>query len=242
MIRKFLYLIALLALLNVGVLLWPDTANYAPHVYSVKQELNPHFVRLNKEIEERFYSQVGTDVGAATQTSSALGLNSETSSAVPNKGADCYRVGPFIHQPNYELAQAVLFNAGVDFRKSKRLSKESSVYRVFLGPFESSAEAADARLELKRQKVLDHFVRKQGESFIVSLGIYSTLASADKAIELFEEKLGSVSKQDENVVLPESYWLHFSVAGDDRARQQLSAIDWGETAAKMGLFSCDADL
>ena len=242
MIRIFIYLIALLALLNVGVLFWPDTANYAPHVYSVKKELNPHFVRLNKEIEERFYSQAGANVDVISQASSASGLDVEAPSLSLNEGADCYRVGPFIHQPNYELAQAVLFNAGVDFRKSKRLSKESSVYRVFLGPYDNSAEAADARVELKRQKVLDHFVRKQGDMFIVSLGIYSTLESADKAIELFEDKLGGVNKQAENVVLPESYWLHFSVADDDRARQQLSAIDWGETAAKMGLFSCDANL
>jgi hypothetical protein len=242
MIRIFIYLIALLALLNVGVLLWPDSANYAPHVYSVKQEVNPHFVRLNKEIEERFYSQVGTDAGLTSHAVSGSGVGSEASALSVNDNADCYRVGPFIHQSNYELAQAVLFNAGVDFRKSKRLSKESSVYRVFLGPFENSAEAADARVELKRQKVLDHFVRKQGGVFIVSLGIYSTLTSADKAIELFEDKLGKVSKQAENVVLPESYWLHFSVADDDRARQQLRAIDWGETAAKMGLFGCDANL
>lgn len=239
MTRKLFYLIALLIIVNVAVLLWPDSANHAPHVHSVKKELNPHFVRLNKEIEERFYSQVGTEVsisnasnGSADSVSSPAQVNSD----------GCYRIGPFVHQSNYELSQAVLFNAGVEYRKSKRLSKESSVYRVFLGPYDSSAEAADVRVELKRQKVLDHFVRKQNEQFIVSLGIYSSVESVDKAMSLFQEKLGPVNKQAENIVLPESFWLHFSISDNERVREQLSAMDWGETAAKMGLFECDAAL
>lgn len=240
MIRTLSYLIALLVLLNVGVMLWPDSANHAPHVYSVKKEVNPHFVRLNKEIEERFYSQVGAEATVSSSTDEPRPIFGAKSSPSVVESEACYRVGPFIHQSNYELAQAVLFNAGVDYSKSKRLSKESSVFRVYLGAYDSPAEAADVRVELKRKKVLDHFVRKQGERFIVSLGIYSTLESADKAIRLFEAKLGLVSKQAENVVLPESYWLHFSVAGNDRARDQLSTMDWGETAAKMGLFTCEA--
>ena len=242
MIRIYLYIIALLALVNVGLLLWPDSANFAPHVYSENEEINPHFVRLNKEIEERFYSQVGADVSISGSGQLEGGGGDDVTQVLGGAGSGCYRVGPFVHQPNYELAQAVLFNAGVDYKKSKRLSKETSVFRVFLGPYVTPAEAADVRVELKRKKVLDHFVRKQGDGFIVSLGIYSTLESADKAIRLFESKLGAVSKQAENVVLPESYWLHFSVDDDDRAQQQLSAMDWGETAAKMGLFNCEGVL
>lgn len=239
MVRLLLYVVAVLVLANAAVLLWPDKANYAPHVYSPKKEVNPHFVRLNKEIEERFYSQIGAEDATVIPD---LAFDELPSDLPVSDAFACYRVGPFIHQENYELAQAVLFNASIDYRKSKRLSKESSVYRVFLGPFDNPAEAADARIELKRKKVLDHFVRKQSDEYIVSLGIYSSLESADKAIALFEDKLGKVSKQSENVVLPESYWLHFSVAEDDRAQQQLSAMDWGETAAKMGLFGCEGVL
>lgn len=242
MIRIYLYIIALLSLLNVGLLLWPDSVNFAPHVYSASEEVNPHFVRLNKEIEERFYSQVGADVSIVSAKAPEKNTVNSTAQVVMSSGSGCYRVGPFVHQSNYELAQAVLFNAGVDYKKTKRLSKESNVFRVFLGPYDDPASAADMRVELKRKKVLDHFVRKQGDKFIVSLGIYSTLESADKAIGLFEVKLGAVSKQAENIVLPESYWLHFSVDDDDRAQQQLSAMDWGETAAKMGLFNCEGIL
>lgn len=236
--RLFSYLIAVLVLLNVGAMLWPDSANYASHIFAPQDEINPHFVRLNKEIEERFYSQVS----ALSEPSSSNSPEGEQSGGVSNGSNDCYRVGPFVHQENYELAQAVLFNAGVDFSKSTRLSKESSVFRVYLGPFKTPAEAGDARVELKRKKVLDHFVRKKDDGYIVSLGIYSTNESADKAIELFGDELGKLTKEAENVVLAESYWLHFSVSGDDRALQQISAMDWGETAAKMGLFSCDAVL
>ena len=37
--------------------MWPNDLNHAPHVYAAKDDLNPHFVRLNKEIDARFYSR-----------------------------------------------------------------------------------------------------------------------------------------------------------------------------------------
>jgi len=237
MTRVFVYIVAILFLANVIVFLWPDKANYAPHVYSPKEDINPHFVRLNKEIEERFYSQVTEEVREVEEVE-AQEVVVEEGSLPPQEG--CYRIGPFMHQENYDLAQAVLFNARVDYRKSKRASKESSVFRVFVGPYASEAEVADARVDLTRKRVLDHFIRKQGENdYIISLGIYSTNESADTAIRLFSDKLSEVKMQNENIVLPDSYWLHFSIGGDDRVRQQLSAMDWGEPSAKMGLHGCE---
>lgn len=243
MIRIYLYIIALLILMNVGVLLWPDSANYAPHAYNPKAEINPHFVRLNKEIEARF--RVGMSDGVlASKVRPDVSVEESivVQAASSDSAAECYRVGPFFHQPSYELAQAVLFKAGVEYRKSKRLSKESNVFRVFLGPFETSAQAADVRIDLKRQKVLDHFVRKQNDGFIVSLGIYSTAASTEAAIDLFEESLGVVNKQAESVLLPESYWLHFNVGEQEAVLATLVKISWGEVSAKMGKYSCEVVL
>ncbi len=235
--RSLLTVLALLVLANVVVFCWPDKANYAPHVYAAKEDVNPHFVRLNKEIEEKFYSQA-IIVEDPEDVSGRAPLVANVS---PSQA--CYRIGPFMHQENFELAQAVLFNASISYRKSKRASKSSDVYRVFLGPYASQAEVADARVELKRRKVLDHFVRKQDDdTYIISLGIYSTLESADTAIRLFDGKLDAVQKQSELVVLPDSYWLHFAMDKESRVRQQLSVMDWGEQSAKMGLHPCDAEL
>ena len=233
--RYLSYIFAVLILANIAAFLWPDSANYAPHVHAAKEEINPHFVRLNKEIEEKFYSQSVVDIEPSDATGSGLLI------AAASNSAACYRIGPFMHKENYELAEAVLFNAGVKYRKSKRPSKSSNVYRVFLGPYDSRAGVADARVELKRKKVLDHFVRKQNdEQFIISLGIYSTEESADTAIRLFDGKLEGVQKQSEVVVLPDSYWLHFSMDEEERIRDQLSGMDWGEQSAKMGLHPCGA--
>lgn len=238
MTRFFFYIAALLLLANIAVAFWPDTANYAPHVYSSKEDVNPHFVRLNKEIEERFYSQVTEEISVIDELDDTAAVSLSDLSPVPEQEG-CYRVGPFMHQENYDLAQAVLFNADVNYRKSKRASKESSVFRVFVGFYASEAEVADARVALRRKKVLDHFIRKQGDNdYIISLGIYSSEESADSAIRLFSDKIDDVKKQSENVVLPDSYWLHFNIGDDDRVRQQLSAMDWGEPSAKMGLHTC----
>lgn len=258
MIRFLLYFSALLVLINVTIYVWPVNVNSAPHIYSPESDLNPHFVRLNKEIEERFYSSsteeiagssidgldndVLVDSGAAVDSGSDEELIVASSSVIEGvDGAlDCYRVGPFMHQANYELAQAVLFNADVDYKKSKRASRESDVFRIFLGPFESQVEVRAARLELTKKKVLDHFVRKRADGLLViSLGIYSTNDTANAAVRLFEEKLGEVQRREETIVLPDSYWLHFGATDDDRSLAQLSNIDWGEPSAKMGLYGCN---
>jgi len=245
MIRFLIYIVALLVLLNAGVLLWPNKVNDAPHVYAAKDDINPHFVRLNKEIEARFYSQpieeVVVDSSASVDSNPEETGASSVTTVAETDDQGCYRVGPFLHQANYELAQAVLFNASVDYRKSKRVSQASNVFRIYLGPFETQEEVDEARIELKKSNILDHFVRKESdESLMISLGIYSTSEIADTALRLFQGKLTEVKKRSENVVLPDSYWLYFGVDEDDQMLRQLAVIDWGEPSAKMGLYGCDA--
>ncbi len=238
----WLKIIGLLLLANIVVFLWPSKANVAPHVYSPRSELNPHFVRLNKEIEERYYgSKAAKDVAS-------LGVNAPSQGAVRESVLNlvdqtgegvCYRLGPFMHNESYELAQAVLFNAEVEFQKSTRNSQVSDVYRLYLGPFASAAEVADARVDLKRKRILDHFSRKldSGE-YLISLGIYSTKATADTALELFNGKLRGVKMQNETVVLPNSHWLHFVLQQSSSKFEQLNDIDWGENSVKLGPHTC----
>ena len=243
MIRLLVYLTAILILLNAAVLMWPNDLNYAPHVYAAKDDLNPHFVRLNKEIEARFYSRPIEEVaeisGEIDVSESVFDGSGQVALSTESLVESCYRIGPFMHQANYELAQAVLFNADVDYKKSKRASKASNVFRIYLGPYQTQADVDVARIELRQKKVLDHFVRKQDDgSLMISLGIYSTEETAEAALRLFSDKLELVKQRRENVILPDSYWLHFDTTDDDRTLRQLSVMDWGEPSAKMGLFSC----
>lgn len=265
----------LLVLANAVILLWPSKVNRAPHVHSAQPELKPHFVRLNKEIEERFYSKPKSSIvlsptsidqnelvesefpadvaevsgladanGAVTESSAAQTgsqINSQTNSQAITQldGGVCYRLGPFMHSESYELAQAVLFNAGVEYQESTRQVQESDVFRLFLGPYETSAEVADARLDLKRKRILDHFSRKLDDgTYIISLGIYSSEETAQSALRLFADELADVKSQSESVVLPNSYWLHFALATDSSKLEQLSSIDWGENSVKLGPHTC----
>lgn len=233
MIRLFIYVCGFLVLANVVAYYWPDHSNRALHVYSPQNDLNPHFLRLNKEIEDKFYSQPALAM-SIPETSAEV-----DSGAIFTGDSNCYRIGPFMHLPNYELAEAVLLNANVKYEKSKRASKESNVYRVYLGPYLSASEVADVRTSLKRVNVLDHFVRKEGDAgYIISLGIYSTQESALEAVDLFDGKLDNVKLKDEIVILPDSYWLYFSVENNEEIRNQLAQMDWGEQSAKMGKHQC----
>ncbi len=261
--RLMSFLIGFLILGNIALLVWPQKKDAAPHLSTIQAEVNPHFIRLNKEIETRFYSEITlpidseVDAGADDQDSNieigaqssvpaiapktvrniAPTPQSKTSASAKQAGV-CYRVGPFTHKPNYELAQAVLFNANIEYQKSRRSSKESTVTRLYLGPFKRKAKVEDMRVKLRRAGVLDHFVRKQDEAYIISLGIYSSEQSSNTAMRLFEDKLKKVKRRQEKVVLPESHWLHFKLDSDQSMRRQLSTIDWGEPSAKMGLFDC----
>ena len=221
------YFCGLLIIANTALMFWPTSASRAAHIHGQRSEVNPHFIRLNKEIEDRFN---GSEIPIGGEGD----LN-----IVEQNGAQCYRLGPFMHRSNYELAEAVLFNANIDYRRSKRESRRSEVYRIYLGPFPTQAEALDKRTELRSRNILDHFVRKQENGdFIVSLGIYTTQESADNAVKLFDGALETVKMSQEDLVLPDSYWLHFAIGDDDPLKQQLKLMDWGEQSAKFGNYRC----
>ena len=236
-------LVLILFASNAVVFLWPDRINEAPHLYLKQSEQNPHFVRLNKEIEERFYSEADGQ--------SELGLSPSEDASEPsaillalNEIGDgvCYRLGPFMHKESYDLAQAVLFNADVEYQKTVRSSQKSNVYRLYLGPYDTSSEVAKVRQELNSKLILDHFSRKLSEGeYMVSLGIYSTQDAADSALRLFQRKLNDIKMRNETILLPDSYWLHFLVDESSAKFSYLRDIDWGENSVKLGPYSCNPE-
>ena len=127
----------------------------------------------------------------------------------------------------------------IEFTSERRQSKESNVFRVYLGPFNSQDEAVDARNELREKEILDHFIRENsnGEP-IVSLGIYTTQETLDDALALFEESSIDVKYDEELVLLPESTWLFFALSDENINLENMLSRDWGEPAAKMGKFTC----
>lgn len=228
MVRPLIVICGLLLLANFTVFLWPTGAQTAAHVHSPRTDIKPHFIRLNKEIEDKFLLATPTRV-----------IEDDMELAVGSGGQGCFRLGPFLHQANYELAQAVLFNADVKYQKSTRPSRKSDVFRVYLGPYSNKAAASDMRIDLKRNNVLDHFVRKEADNvFIVSLGIFTTQESAKDAKSLFDGMFELVKMKQESIVLPDSYWLHFDLEQGKIIRQQLARMDWGEQSAKLGRYQC----
>ena len=229
---RFLIIVCfLLVLLNVTAYLWPDESNYAPNVQPQKQDLNTQYLRLNKEIEDDYYQRLDS------QSAELVDIELTGQRILPE--SSCYRVGPFIDEVNFEQAQVLLGDAQVEFEASRRESKESNVFRVYIGPYGSQDEASDAREDLRQKQILDHFIRENSEGQpIVSLGIYTTQETLDEALALFSDSLVDVKFDEELVLLPESSWLHFSLEEQNPNREELLQVDWGESAAKMGKFAC----
>jgi hypothetical protein len=233
MTRILVYVCGVLIIANVAALFWPDKTRVGLQVYSEKAAISPHFIRLNKEIEDQYF--MAQESSSKQAVAASIAVNEPTSV----KQTDCYRIGPFMHQANFDLAEAVLLNAGVDYRKSTRASVKSDVFRVYLGPYLSLAKASDVRDELKRNNILDQFIRQEDEQrYIISLGIYSVQESADNAVQLFSNRLNSVNLKKEVVMLPESFWLHFAIENESQIKQQLASMDWGEQSAKSGRHKC----
>lgn len=214
-----------LLLANLAVFLWPQ-ASINAKAYSERKEINAHLIRLNQEIEQQAKQTL-------TDSTSQLAQASEEQV--------CYRIGPFMQQANYELAQAVLFNVNVDFQTNQRASDQADVYRVYMGNFANKEQLRAARQHLSDNEVLDHFTRKlESGEYMVSLGIYTTKQTANSAFSQMKSKLSGVKMQQETLVLPDSYWLHFSLKNNDAILEQLRLLDWGEKSAKLGEFACQS--
>lgn len=223
--RLLAIICGVLLLANLAVFLWPQ-ASINAKAYSERKEINAHLIRLNQEIEQQ-NTQKPTENRRLTQSGDEL---------------VCYRIGPFMQQTNYELAQAVLFNVNVDFQTNQRASDQADVYRVYLGNFADKENLRAARQSLRDNEVLDHFTRKlpNGE-FMISLGIYTTEQTANAAFSEMKSKLNGVKLQQETLVLPDSYWLHFSLNNNNPTLEQLRLLDWGEKSAKLGEFACQTN-
>lgn len=222
--KGLVQILGLVVLMNAVVFMWPkelDTGS--SNTYPPRVDVNGHLIRLNKEIEARQLERASAKEEAANRFGNQ----------------QCYRLGPFSSTTNFEIAKATLTNAGVEYVESRRASQRSEVYRVFVGPFASKAEAADARTQLSNKGILDHFVREDGPNqLIVSLGIFTSLESANLGLAQLSEKVTNVTLRDELVTLPQTDWLYFSLENKPEFLVSARSIDWGEPGALLGRYTC----
>ena len=230
--RLLWQIVGVLVMANLLVLWWPAQGGGADSAYQRQQEVNPRYVRLNKEIEDRHSQQQVKAQHRQLNNTHPQQANTQASIA-------CYRLGPFLEAENFESAQTKLLDAKVSHTKSTRQSQESNVWRVYIGPYSSFASATDARTKLRSINIADHFVRKEAEGrFVVSLGIYTSQDTANKGVALLQDKVQQVKLKQERLVLPKNYWLYFALSQNSPKLKKLNLIDWREPAAKVGLFDC----
>lgn len=227
-----LYVIGVLMLANAVTLFWPSAKQSAGPAYVVRQNVKSQFIRLNREIEERFLPD--SHLAKPVATDDEL-LDEE--SVAP---AVCYRLGPFLQTKNYVYAKSLLAQAQISYRESQREAIDSGAFRIYLGPFQTRAEALDSQTELREKQILDHFIQrvKGSSSYIVSLGVYSTLESANKALVLYSDRIPEIQMEQAALRLPMSYWLHVSLNEQSDQYLAITRMDWQNPSVKLGKFRC----
>ena len=231
--------LALLVIVNVLVFLWPEPHNGSEQNASLS-ELNPEFISLNgvsdaSEIKPQgkqkdkvaHRAQTESEPIHSTQGQSTQGLLS------------CYRLGPFLKQETYLQAQEKLTQYGVEYTEFVRESQKSQVYRVYLGPYLTRQSVLQAKYALLEKGVKDHFLRKHPDnSYLISLGIFSTREGALVLMEQLKGKVENMLLRDELLDLPTSYWLDMKFVDKGYTLQSLNGVDWGDRSVHINRIIC----
>lgn len=233
--RLILFIAGVFILGNLIVYLVPKSTLQSNQRFAQKAEVASD--KINIVMQRLEVEPIKQRVIEPTQKNRTNDAGAPANSVVKNK--KCYRVGPFLHASRLTLAKTRLNNLGMLYDVEKRPSNTAEVFRVYLGPYVTSANASAVRQKLSEKGIFDHFQRKeQAGQHIVSLGIYSRSVSAQSSLERFIEMDIDARMRPERTVLPNSFWLNISSAVEEFSPESLRKINWGEHSAQFGAYKC----
>lgn len=250
------WLVGLLLILNAGLFLWatghkPKTTDF------IRPPVNGETMMLISEMKPVKVTGSRTG-GANSQQAPAETINGAGQSANEERRepADqpaeqevvevtrpplCLRVGPFFDEKLAgETADRLrTLTLAVDMRTVK--SREIRAYRVYVGPFENSAESKAQQKILVESGVKDHYVkREEGKKDIISLGLFTQNTGAAALTEQLKEKGVVASTRTEDRKLDPTYWLELTDSEANRAAhaELAAAKTWGDERTKLSEFPC----
>ena len=158
----------------------------------------------------------------------------------------CYRLGPFTAPNQAQAAARILEAWGLEHTQVAERETLAPVYRVYLPPLASRAEAERKRRELTRLGFTDHALiqQEQGMENGISLGLFSVEQNARARVAQLARRGVKASVQPlPNVQLV--YWLVLSAPARDgrigrTALARFSEEDWGAEVALRPL-PCDVE-
>ena len=155
--------------------------------------------------------------------------------------AICLRIGPFYDNKLAEKTGDRLKAMSLAVSSRTVKAREIRAYRVFLGPFESSAEVDKQRQALTDKGVSDHYVKREtGQEDVISLGLFIQKTGAKSLVNQLEKKNVSARTKPEDRLMDPTTWLELKDTDANRKVQtELAAIKtWGDARARLSEYPC----
>lgn len=217
------WLVALLILINCALYLW-STDHQGSGLSSVEAEsvINPEAMELVRDLPVLKPNTMPFD---------------DLSLAFP--ASSCYRVGPFYHEVEAETAADYLASKSLSFSSVFVPQRTVQAYRVYMGPYFNPADIVEMQQRLVGLNVEDHYIKREQDAELISLGIFTQLNRAEKVRQQLKDKQFSALLREENRTLPSTYWLELrQLAGDQVDHGAFAAKKWPGSDARYLEIRC----
>ena len=219
--------VGLLLLANVALYLWLDERNEDHEQVPLAQpEVNREGMLLLHEL------------GGANSSPAAQATADFTAPATTAKGnSSCYRIGPFKEATAWQAANQWMKSRQFAHQAVRSASRELRAIRVYLGPFESHAEAQPI-MDWLDERSIEHFIKPgKLEQVRISLGYFIQEALAVKFIAYLLSQDIVANSQPEYRTIGPFDWLEASIA--PTRRNALLSHDWREKGVATLEITCN---
>ena len=240
-----------LVLLNLVLFLWPQS-DYRSNL--VAPEVNASQLQLLSEVRgpepiEELAEQLAAVVPETRETTTDQALQRQSGPQriatvdQPNTESSCYKIGPFVNINAFNMTRARLDQLEIPFTLGQVGPRSGTVVRLYTGPYESYAQAEAAKFGLRERGLMDHFIKPDGETWLLSMGVFVERDRAEQRLLLLKRRDPSVKLRVEYGEIPPGSWViveYENLSKTESAR--LLTIPWHESGVELSVSPCSAPL
>ena len=182
------------------------------------------------------------ELSAINPKSMRLLTDADRIADVPASGVAsiCVRIGPFVALGAAAQARELLDELRLAYRTDTVNARDVRVFRVYVGPYETS-DLAEIMRERLRDNDIQHFMMTEADGTrMFSLGLFSQAVRAERYVEMVAAEGLEAKFRQESRELAASEWLEIrDLTVDSDARRRLEVADWNEARAQLRRISCN---
>ena len=237
-----------LVVLNLMLFLWPAADKQTS---SADPEINASQLKLLSELQAP-EDKLAAVISSSDQDSGDQGRNDQDQRnqdpvdkdpAESAKDSTCYKVGPFVAINELTMARARLDQLQIPFSLGQVGPRSTTVIRLFMGPFESRVLAQAAQAALKEKGLMDHFLKPDGDAWLLSIGVFVDRVRAEQRLALLKRRDPDIKLRVEYGDIPPGSWVIVESASITKGNEaQLLGIPWHESGVELSVSPCNAPL